>query len=254
MNPSVARNFSRYAHLYEQYADVQNIVGRRLLDHALLPPQVSTILEIGCGPGNFTSMLLDRFQTARVMAVDIAEAMIETACRKVTTDRVAFQVEDAETMPVCGRFDLITSNASFQWLTDMNAMFVRCANLLSSGNSLLFSAFGPRTFVELNACLKILLPNACIPAERFLHKDQTGDFLRRIFGRVKESEILHEETHETVLDLLKKIKYTGETGDGLTGNAFLGRDRLAELDRIYKQRFGGIRTTYQVFLFQAWKI
>lgn len=254
MKSSIARNFSRYAHLYGQYADVQNIVGRRLLEHALLPAQVSSILEIGCGPGNYTSMLLDRFPAARVVAVDMAEAMIETACKKVKTDRVTFQVDDAETMPMCGRFDLITSNASFQWLTDMHAMFVRCANLLSPGNSLLFSAFGPRTFVELNSCLKTLLPNARIAAERFLHREQTGDFIRRVFGRVKESEIVHEETHGSVLDLLRKIKYTGETGDGLTDHAFLGRDRVHELDRLYKQRYGGIRATYQVFLFQAWKI
>ncbi len=248
----IARNFSRYARFYEQHATVQNLAGRRLLEHALLPAKLSSILEIGCGPGNFTSMLLGRFATARITAVDISEAMIETAQDRLGSDRVQFRTGDAETMPLLGSFDLVTSNASFQWLDDLRSMLSRCAGLLSPSGSLLFSAFGPHTFRELNVSLKALLPHTRISAEYFVDRARFEQLVQKAFPRVNKTEIVTEEKYGSVLDLLRRIKYTGEAGEGLSGK-FLGKSIIAELDRVYKDRFGGIRATYEIFLYQAFK-
>ena len=46
--------------------------------------------------------------------------------------------------------------------------------------------------------------------------------------------------------LLKSVRYTGSGGRGPRKG--WSRGRLARVERAYRERFGGIRATYQVFL------
>ena len=56
----VVKNFSKYAFSYDQHTDVQNEVAGMLA--RLLPKDgVANILEIGCGTGNYTEILKDKF-------------------------------------------------------------------------------------------------------------------------------------------------------------------------------------------------
>ena len=66
-----------------------------------LPPDdgsVTRVLDIGCGPGNSTAVLRERYPHAKILGVDSSPVMIETA-RK--TD-----------------FDVVFSNACIQWVPD----------------------------------------------------------------------------------------------------------------------------------------
>jgi ubiquinone/menaquinone biosynthesis C-methylase UbiE len=70
------------------------------------------ILDLGCGTGNVTARLLERFGSARVLAVDPSEGMREVAARRfVGAKGVTVTEGDALSIPAAdGEFDCVLSN------------------------------------------------------------------------------------------------------------------------------------------------
>jgi len=69
----------------------------------------SYVVDMGCGPGQLTAMLAERWPSATVCGVDNSPQMIEAARRAVPANVTALQGDVAEmTLPV-GAYDAITS-------------------------------------------------------------------------------------------------------------------------------------------------
>ncbi|WP_432408320.1 malonyl-ACP O-methyltransferase BioC [Wukongibacter sp. M2B1] len=149
------RRFSRNARQYDKYARVQKIMGDSLLerikDDKIVP---RNILEIGCGTGYVTRALLDSFPQAKITAVDIAPGMIEYVDSMVESDNVKLICGDIEDMDLNEKYDLIISNATFQWFNDFSKTLEKLVKLLNPNGVLSFSTFGEMTFTELNNCFK----------------------------------------------------------------------------------------------------
>ena len=78
-----------------------------------LPPDdgsVTRVLDIGCGPGNSTAVLRERYPHAKILGVDSSPVMIETA-RKTYPD-IDFQLCD-----VSARLDKLPQQREFYNLT-----------------------------------------------------------------------------------------------------------------------------------------
>ena len=92
------------------------------------------VVDLGCGAGNVTALLRQRFPAAAVAGVDSSEAMLTKAregapdCRFIAADIGAWV---PDTPP-----DLIYSNAALQWLGDHASLFPRLLSLLSPGGVL----------------------------------------------------------------------------------------------------------------------
>lgn len=77
---------------------------------------VEYVADLGCGPGNSTALLHQRWPAARITGIDSSPAMIAEArsalpdCQFVEADIRNWQPEQA--------LDLIFANASLQWLPD----------------------------------------------------------------------------------------------------------------------------------------
>jgi len=72
------RAFNRAAASYDAVAELQNEIGDRLierLDYIRLQPE--RILDLGAGTGYFSRALLKRYRKADVVALDIAENMLQ---------------------------------------------------------------------------------------------------------------------------------------------------------------------------------
>ncbi|RFU78348.1 trans-aconitate 2-methyltransferase [Trichoderma arundinaceum] len=72
------------------------------------------IIDIGCGPGNSTEVLVKKWPDAQVRGMDSSPDMIETA-RKALPN-LEFTVSDLHTYTPEGPVDLLFSNAVFQWI------------------------------------------------------------------------------------------------------------------------------------------
>lgn len=243
---ALARNFSRYACFYDGYADAQRRAALDLAE-AVGRDGFSNILEVGCGTGNFTSLLRDRHRSASVVAVDISHEMVRVARRKVKFGNVSFLVADAEEMGFRAEFDCLASNACFQWFAQPRDTLAGYARMLKPGGIIAFSVFGPRTYHELGAALSDVFPGTAIEAGRFAAKAELAALLALFFKDVEIREAVYEERCSHLRELLKKIKYTGTGGAGLEGGIRLGPGALKKIEEAYISRFGAIRATHQVF-------
>jgi len=209
------------------------------------------ILEPGCGTGLYTRMLLDAFRGASVFGVDISEAMVRVARRGIDDPRVRLAVADAEEIAT-GSFDLVTSNAVFQWFLSLPRTLARMASLLAGGGMLTFSFFGPETYAELDAALRASAlrggagDGARVAAAAFHSREEISDALSAAFPRWDVAERRYRQEFPTLADLLRSIRYTGTRGGGARESWSPGK--LARVEEAYRERDGGIRATYQVFL------
>lgn len=90
--------------------------------------------DIGCGPGNSTELLKERFPQAHVVGVDNSPEMIEAARTRLPD--VKFDLADIATWGHQGPFDIILANAVLQWLPDHENLLPFLLSKLSSTGSL----------------------------------------------------------------------------------------------------------------------
>ena len=75
------------------------------------------VVDLGCGPGNLTRLLAERWPRASVRGVDSSEAMIEAARRDVPG--IGFECADLRDWVTRGeQVDVLVSNATLQWLPE----------------------------------------------------------------------------------------------------------------------------------------
>jgi malonyl-CoA O-methyltransferase len=243
---TIVRNFSKCASTYDKYADIQKRAASELLG-LMREDGFRRILEIGCGTGNYTLLLRERFKNASLKAIDISGKMIEIASEKLKDKSIEFIVADAETIDIRGDFDCITSNVSFQWFNDLKKTIKKYSAALEEGGTILFSIFGPVTFKELNFSLKHVLEGSSTVADGFMSKEEIEGLLRGNFKSVCIGETLYEESFPRLKDLLHKIKFSGIRGNGMNGGTIFTPRALRELEKVYLNKFKRISATYQVF-------
>ena len=75
----------------------------------------ATVVDLGCGPGNLTALLVERWPGARVVGLDSSAEMIEKA--RATTPAVDFRVADLRDWATgADQVDVLVSNATLQWV------------------------------------------------------------------------------------------------------------------------------------------
>jgi len=141
------RRFKRALASYEKRALVQKKMAERLAEALKeLSSSFPRVLEIGAGTGFFTRAAKERFSWSFYLACDL---LLECAIF-LNPLGVRFVVADGEDPTwVRGSFDLIASNAVFQWFEDLGKSLSALSEWLSPGGFLAFTTFGPKTMKEV---------------------------------------------------------------------------------------------------------
>ncbi|GAA3991343.1 trans-aconitate 2-methyltransferase [Comamonas faecalis] len=121
--------------LYLRFADERARPAAELLARVPLI-QARRVADLGCGPGNSTALLLQRFAGAQATGVDNSRAMLAQARRQLP--QAGFVLADmAGWEPAANeRPDLIFANASLQWAADHEVLFPRLFSCLAPGGVL----------------------------------------------------------------------------------------------------------------------
>ncbi|MFG1995225.1 class I SAM-dependent methyltransferase [Actinoplanes sp. NPDC048988] len=109
-----------------------------------LPPG-ARVLEIGCGPGYGTQLILDRFGAHHVDAVDLDPAMIDRARRRLRSygDRVSLHQGDAADLHATlgagnASYDAVFDFAIIHHIPDWRAALTEIARVLRPGGTFYF--------------------------------------------------------------------------------------------------------------------
>ena len=250
---TICNNFSRNAHSYDDNNDVQNEAARMLIKR-LPVRKPGTILEIGCGTGNYTQLLRDAFRKSRIEAIDISDAMIKLAEKKLSDGNTVFWTADAETAEFNRKFDLVTSNAVFHWLGDLESMSGKLKDLIKEDGAVTFSIFGPKTFLELKkSIMAVAGKDVPMTADNFYDKEKIGLIFRKHFKDVRVTERIMTETYPSLTDLLRKVKYSGTRGRGAGLGKLWSPGFIKKIENKYMECFGTVEATYQIFFCEAFR-
>ncbi|MDE1195835.1 MAG: trans-aconitate 2-methyltransferase [Pseudomonas sp.] len=101
---------------------------------AIPTPQVKTAIDLGCGPGNSTEVLAERFPDAQITGMDSSEDMLNDARQRLP--RLSFELADIGSWNPDRTYDVILANASLQWVPDHAELYPRLVGRLNPGGSL----------------------------------------------------------------------------------------------------------------------
>lgn len=100
-------------------------------------------IDVGCGTGRVTELLLRNLPNGTVLAVDASKDMVEAARRRFAGDpRVRVEWCDVLRLEVEEPVDVIFSTATFHWIMDHERLFGRLAKLLKPGGRLVAQCGG----------------------------------------------------------------------------------------------------------------
>lgn len=92
------------------------------------------VVDLGCGPGNSTELLIERYPGAEVIGLDSSPDMLRQARERLP--RGSFAQADLATWSPEQRTDLLFGNAVFQWVPDHPAVLQRLLRALPEGGVL----------------------------------------------------------------------------------------------------------------------
>ena len=121
------------AQQYLKFEDERTRPARDLLAQVPLA-DIRRAIDLGCGPGNSTELLLERYPKAVVSGIDSSQDMLRQArARLPQTD---FTEGDLATWVPEEPVDLLFANAAYQWVPDHRTAMCRVAAKLPPGGVL----------------------------------------------------------------------------------------------------------------------
>jgi trans-aconitate methyltransferase len=96
--------------------------------------EIATAADIGCGPGNSTEVLRERYPQARIIGLDSSPDMIKAARERLPD--IAFEVADIREWLPKAPLDVIVANAVLQWIPDHETLLPALIAKLNPGGAL----------------------------------------------------------------------------------------------------------------------
>lgn len=254
----IRKKFSRAADAYDNYAVIQRRCASHLLETLPAGFRPDSILEIGCGSGNYSRLLKEKYPEAAVTALDFSEEMLNVARRKTGDKGISFLSREAENylLQTEERFSLITSNATLQWFKDLPDAFANMARILEGNGMVHVSVFGPGSLASLGEALReVVDPSIILPSENFPDPASLREAASSYFDYLEIEELNFDWYFHSFLELLRQIHNTGTGGFRDKTPRFTKRI-IAELDNYLeseKEETGseGFTVSYQVCFLRA---
>lgn len=168
-------------------------------------PKAEQLLDIGCGAGNYTLMMLSKIPDLNCTLIDLSKPMVDKAAERVsklTKNKIeAIQGDIRDVVLKENHFDIILAGAVLHHLrddADWEITFKKLVNLLKPGGCLMISDLITQDTEVLNTYIW----------------EKYGDYLEGLAGKEYRSKVLDyvakEDSPRSLnyqLDLMKRVGF-----------------------------------------------
>lgn len=226
----IKKQFGKSLDKYEENALVQTIMADKLIEN-LPDSEFPNVLELGCGSGLLTKRLVRKISYKKYYANDIVEKS------KVYLDGIladyVFLGGNARRLQVNAKFNLIISNAMFQWFANLEGALEYYRARLNKGGTIAFSTFASGNFREIRELTGLGLD--------YLEADEIREITARNF-EVKHFEKFDYTMHfANPLEILAHMKNTGVNA---VSTKHWGIKEVKEFCDRYKEAYPELSLTY----------
>lgn len=221
------------------------------------------IVDIGCGPGNSTSVLVNRWRSSIVTGVDSSEEMIARASKHYPDGRWIHS--DARDLPSQPTYDLVFSNAALQWIPDHETLIPHLSGMLRDGGALavqipLFEGMPVRRAIANVAGRSTWAPllsdmPALVLRESGFYYDLLATTVRDLV--IWQTAYVHEmESHAAIVEMMKStaLRPYLERIDGDSDREAFLNELIAEVAVFYPvQKNGRVLFPFNRMFFIAYR-
>lgn len=229
MKEILKERFSKSLDTYQENAIIQRKMAEKLVD--FLDVQYKNVLEIGCGTGLLTKQITERVLYNNYTAIDIVKEC-EPYIKSIN-ENINFITSDIEDITLENQYDLIISNAVFQWLSDFKKFSKNIQKNIKEGGTFAFTTFGKNNFKELKDVSNLSLNYYSL------------DEIKSMFTEY-DIEILEEETIEIEFnDIKEMLEHIKKTGVNSVSEKTWGIKEINNFKENYKKLYGdNVQLTY----------
>ena len=124
--------FKEYAKEYYTNGVVQHDAALELC--SLLPSKAQNVLDVGCGSGRVSEIFYSLMNPIHMIAIDKSSEMIKEAQQNKDSN-IIYKHKEIEKLDLDKNFDVIVSNSSIQWFSNINKSLSVINSLLSDNGS-----------------------------------------------------------------------------------------------------------------------
>jgi malonyl-CoA O-methyltransferase len=237
----IAQNFSVAADGYDAEAVVQAKIAKALARRLPCSLNHPTMVDLGCGSGLLSGLLLERYPMTALIGIDLAEGMVAHCRRRwAAVPRANFIAGDAEDarllVPGAG---LVACSCAAQWFADPSATLQMWMDALASGGLLAVALPVEGSFRELESAYREALCDRfrglCLPAIELLPSLLPAAGMKLLASEMDCVQAVYDSS----LVALRSFQRIGAVFQGQPGYQALGLTRTRRLLACYDRQGDG---------------
>ncbi|MFA9191882.1 class I SAM-dependent methyltransferase [Flavobacterium sp. FZUC8N2.13] len=170
-----------------------------------IKPEAKTILDLGCGAGNYTLKMLSKVPNLNCTLVDLSQNMLDKAFERVSEATIA-KVEtiqgDIRDIDLANNFDIILAGAVLHHLredADWELVFQKMYDSLTPGGCFLISDLLIQENEAVNKLTWKMYAN-------YLKHHGGDEYQQKVFDYIEKEDTPRSMTYQ--LDLMKKVGFS----------------------------------------------
>lgn len=145
---SVKKCFEKSMDKYDENAIVQHFMANQLIQELILiKNEFNKILELGCGTGLLTREIVKSTKFKKLTTNDLSDKSKKYIDKIISN--YDFICGNAQKINPNTTYDLIISNAMFQWFSNLEDVLNKYRTILNHNGIIAFTTFSPDNFKEL---------------------------------------------------------------------------------------------------------
>ena len=215
------------------------------------PKPAMHVIDLGCGTGELTHHLADKFSDATVAGIDSSSEMLRDA-GKFARDNLSFEVRSIEQeLSAPTTWDLVFSNAALQWVQDHDHLFPKLIKKVKPGGQLVAQMPAQHHNIANRLLLQLALESPYHEAMKEFKRESPvlslDKYASILFAHGGTGLTVIEKIYPLVFENVEEVfNFVGATGL-IPYMEALPENRKEPFIKEYKQRLAAHFTTQPVF-------